>query len=153
MSKTVVNVLDQFRLLRCFNPDIPECVGFTFPKYSDKTFVTKVKVSFEQFKFAVQLFPLAIDNVKAEVTNALRSALSFEFSSPEFCFMRFSPKDINNFQKELGEMVAQHPTKHSVLLKSNEFFWKCVPQQSDQHNIFFPESTPVGKPEAYHISL
>jgi len=74
--------------------------------------------------------------VKAEVTNALRSALSFKFSSPEFCFIRFSPKDINNFQKELGEMVAQHLTRHSVLLKSNEFFWKCVPQQSDQHNMF-----------------
>jgi len=103
-----------------------------------------VKVSFEQFKFAVWMFPLAIDNVKAEVTNALRSALSFEFSSPEFCFMRFSPKDINNFQKELGEMVAQHPTRHSVLLKSNEFFWKCVPRQSDQHNIFSLNQRKLG---------
>lgn len=136
VSKTAVDVLDQFRLLRCFNPDIPECVGFTFPKYSDKTFVTKVKVSFEKFTFAVRLFPLAIDNVKAEVTNALRSALSFEFSSPQFCFMRFSRKDIDNVQNELRVMVAQHPTRHSVLLKSDKFFWKCVPRQHDQYNIY-----------------
>ena len=42
VSKTAVDVLDQFRLLCCFNPNIPECVGFTFPKYSIETFAIRV---------------------------------------------------------------------------------------------------------------
>ena len=98
VSKTAVDVLDQFRLLCCFNPNIPECVGFTFPKYSIETFVTKVKVSFEDFTFVVRLFPLTIDNVEAEVKDALRSVLNYEFSSPEFCFMRFHTKTSPKFR-------------------------------------------------------
>ena len=58
VSQTAVDVLDQLRLLRCFNANIAECVGFTFPKYptttaSNDSFVTKVSVSYESFQFAI----------------------------------------------------------------------------------------------------
>ena len=69
---TAADVIDQFRLLRCFDADVPECVGFTFPKYPTegndcKTCVTKVTASFEQYQFVVRLFPLEMGNVEGEV--------------------------------------------------------------------------------------
>ena len=35
VSQTAADVIDQLRLLRCFNENIQECVGFTFPEVSN----------------------------------------------------------------------------------------------------------------------
>ena len=116
VSKTAVDVLDQLRLLCCFNPNIQECVGFTFPKYVVKSLVTKVTVSFENIQFAIRLVPLKIGDVETEVRNALDRALSIQFDSPKFCFMCFSPEDLSIASNALQGTVVQYPTKHSILL-------------------------------------
>jgi len=109
LAKTAVVVLEQLRLLRCFNWNIPECVGFTFPKYSVKSFVTKVTVSFDidniQY-FVLRFMPVKKANVYTEVTNVLTSLLKYlppstVPSSPSFCFMRFSDDDLGRSSKEL----------------------------------------------------
>ena len=35
VAKTAVDIIDQLRLLRCFDSNITKCVGFTFPKFSN----------------------------------------------------------------------------------------------------------------------
>ena len=72
VAKTAMDLLDQLRLLRCFDRNIVQCIGFTFPKYpqglnNNKACVTKVIVSFESFRFVVRLFPLNISNVQKEI--------------------------------------------------------------------------------------
>lgn len=126
VSKTAVDVMDQLRLLGCFNAEIPECVRFTFPKYEAKTFVTKVTVSFdsENLIFVVHLVPLKIGDVQAEVTKAIKSALSLCFNDdPAFCFIRLSRADLCTVHKILPSGVTQHPTKHSIMPKSDAAFF------------------------------
>ena len=93
VSHTAANVLDQFRLLRCFNDNIKECIGFTFPKYptdksANKSCVTKVTISFKEYMFVIKLTPLKTADVKKEIITALLSAIKFEATpDPLFCFL------------------------------------------------------------------
>ena len=44
-------------------------------KAIEETYVTKVKVSFENIQFVIGLFPLKIESVKVEVLSAFETAL------------------------------------------------------------------------------
>ena len=90
---------------------------FTFPKYSAKTFVTKVTVSFEDIRFVV---PLKIGDVKAEVTNTLENDYTevWVFFSL-ILFHALFTSGIGNCSYSIGSKHhPQQPTKHSILLKS-----------------------------------
>lgn len=135
VSQTAADVLEQFRLLRCFNPNIRECVGFTFPKYATtesthKTCVTKVTVGFEDFQFVIRLTPLAKDEVQNEIQGACKAALKFQASYPEFSFLRLSTAEMSIAFEAFGvNDIEQHPSKHSIVLKSvsAKKFFKCIP--------------------------
>ena len=95
LLQTAADVIDQLRLLRCFNANITECVGFTFPKYAgngiqNESCVTKVCVSFENYRFNIQLSPLAIEEVKEEIEATLKKAMEFCAQLPFFSFINSS---------------------------------------------------------------
>ena len=64
VAKSVANLIDQLRLLRCFYPELYEVSGFVFPKLpkenadgsviSNLTCVTQVKVLWDNFRFKVK---------------------------------------------------------------------------------------------------
>ena len=155
VSQTAVDVLDQLRLLRCFSPNIQECVGFAFPKYGTRSVVTKVKVSFENFRFVIRLLPLTSTTVKENIINALSSAVSITFDpEPQFCFMRLSRKDLGIASTALRSSVEQCATKHSLLLKSEEAFWKCVPRLTERENINLLNLTvSLGQHNLHHVTV
>ena len=134
VSQTAIDLIDQFRLLRCFNRSIVQCVGFTFPKYSEdsapnKSCVTKVVVSFEMFEFVVRLFPLNISDVKKEIETALLAALVFCAERPQFCFLRLSDSDLQFVCDHLNiynRNLCQQSSKHSIVLRNGDVFWKHV---------------------------
>ena len=142
VSKTAADVLDQLRLLRCFDKDIEECVGFTFPKYptataGNETCVTKVTVSFKKFRFLVHLTPLQIGDVRTEIVRAIESALNFRPTHyPIFCFMHFSSEEVEEASRQLSNVpvsgLHQVPTKHSILLSNGDTFWKCIPRWTEK---------------------
>ena len=142
VSQTAMDVIDQLRLLCCFDQNIIQCTGFTFPKYpqgleSNKTCVTKVTVSFESFHFIVRIFPLNISNVQEEVKAALRRALDFHADrDPQFCFLRLSDREMDEVRDRLNDRrLVQHPTKHSILLKSDQVFWKHIPRLIEERKV------------------
>ena len=143
VSQTAVDLIDQFRLLRCFNQNISECVGFTFPKHPegsapDKFCVTKVVVSFERFKFVVRLFPLEISDVKKEIDTALSVALEFCAEHPQFCFLRLSDSDLQYVCDHLNvynQNLCQHSSKHTIVLRNGEVFWKHIPRTDQAMNL------------------
>ena len=63
VAKTIVVLIDQLRLLRCF---INGLVGFAFPKYDTDTCVTTVTVSSTDFTFDVRFLPLDKTCMKEE---------------------------------------------------------------------------------------
>ena len=70
---------------------------------------------------------------------ALETALKLQFDpDPVFCFMRLSRADLTLACHDLGvsrAIVTQHPTKHSILLKSDSVFWKCTPHLNERDNV------------------
>ena len=158
VSQTAVDVLEQLRLLRCFNRNIAECVGFTFPKYptdsdSHKTCVTKVTVRFQNFQFAVSLAPLELKSVRKEIQNTVLTALAFQADKhPKFNFIRLSDDDIRTASSKLEVTVKQHSSRHSILLEGDSTFWKCIPSLKENNNIQALNSIALHS-ETTHITL
>ena len=145
VSQTAVDVLDQLRLLRCLNPEVTHCVGFTFPKYATstdefKTCVTKVSVSFtcvKKMMFQVTFEPLKMENVQSEIEKAFTNVLGYLSSAEKPMkkyFMRLSCKELAEVSCALqvdGEFT-QIPTPHSLLFQSEEYVWKYLPNSLDR---------------------
>ena len=136
LAKTAADVIEQLRLLRCFNKNIEECVGFAFPKYEIKTCVTKVSVSFKKFKFVIQLQALCIEEVKSEIKETLKQAMEFHADSPVFSFMRLSDADIEIAKIAVKESVIQCNSRFSILLRNEARFFKLVPDLAESRNLF-----------------
>ena len=163
VAKTAVDVIDQLRLLRCFDANISKCVGFTFPKFSkdnieNKTCVTKVTVSFKDFKFCIHLSPLQISNVKSEIQEVVQGTKNFLFRyNPFLCFMRLSQKD----KMEIAGTFCVHPskveqveTRHCIILKTDDTFWKYIPRLSEFVNYgLFLEDMKIKCVKPKHMTL
>jgi len=100
VAKMADGVISQLRLLRCFNTTIDKFVGFTFPKFAssnshNRSFVTKVTVSFKNCQFEINLSTLSIQDVKKEIEVAVQVASTYRFErNPHFCFIRILTQDI-----------------------------------------------------------
>ena len=140
VSQTVTDVIDQLRLFRCFDTSINKCVGFTFPKFAsgnseNRTCVTKITVSFINCRFYIRLIPLLISEVKREIEIAVRGTTNFRFTfNPFLSFMRFSPQYIMEIADTFHVDVEQVRTRHSILLKSSDAFWKYIPSITEDRN-------------------
>ena len=151
VSQTAVDVLQQFRLLRCFNHNITECIGFTFPKYGTKSAVTKVRVCVELVELVVHLKPLKLTEVQHEIEQTLEHALRFTCAERMLCFLRLSPSEMHHIGICLGTEVIQQPTKHSILFKSRDdkWFYKFVPQANQRHTVIMVAEATRG---ALHVT-
>ena len=142
LSKTVADLIDQLRLLRCFNSEaIDKCVGFTFPTYptEEKQFlecVTVVTVMFKDFRFCVSMQKLSINQVQSTVSQALANASNFHAYEPSFCFIRFNKGELEKIATILSSRdVKQIASKHSILILSNNCYWKYIPQVYERENV------------------
>ena len=163
MVQTAADVIDQLRLLRCFDTSINQCVGFTFPKFSsdnseNRTCVTKVTVSFINCQFNIRLTPLHISNVKSEIEAAFQGTINFDFMfNPFLCFMRLSPQDIMEIAETFrvdSFKVEQVETRHSMLLKSDDTFWKFIPSTSEYVNFgLFLDDMQEAEAKPKHVVL
>ena len=132
--KTVSNVIDMFRNLRLYNPDLEKAVGFTLPKINYLEAVSKVVVSFEAdpLQFRVEACELNIDNVCVELLSATSEALKYfdkqKFLSPDSYFLRLSNNDINVVASAIGEnSLDQVRSAHSIILCNKEYYFKYYP--------------------------
>ena len=160
LLQTAADVIDQLRLLRCFNANITECVGFTFPKYAggndiqNKSCVTKVCVSFENYQFNIQLFPLAIEEVKEEIEATLKKAMEFCAKRPFFAFIRLSDADIEIAGTILKDKVFQVESRFSILLanKTNNTYYKHVTSMSESRRVE-RMNAELSKVDVKHVTL
>ena len=151
VSKTAVDVIDQLRLLRSFNPHIHECSGFTFPKYREPSFVTEVRVTFSGFRFKVSLQPLKREEVKERIDDVLKNNFSFHVSDPLLCFIRLSEDELKQMSDKFqAGSVKQKKSKHSIVVYDEDRFFKYAPTS------FYRETLGILKSEIKspkHISL
>lgn len=123
VCKTVSNVIDMFRLLRLYNKDVSDMIGFVFPRMETDTGVTKVTVKFDptNFCFKVHLDKIAITNVKKELILALTKAkdycgaMSATMSFPFFFKLSTNESDILQEKWGWNGTMTQVPTSHNML--------------------------------------
>ena len=163
VSQTAVDILDQFRVLRCIGGMPKEISGFTFPKYGEKTCVTKVKVRFvcnhhnSEFHFVITLHPLSIDSVGNEIKTALANNSEYCIRKYEYLrsFLRLREEELHELCETFGEEnLVQISTPHSIILLGNEVVYKLVPNPYEAMNLFnLKGSTRNSHPEytAIHI--
>ena len=105
------------------------------------------------------MFPIDLSSVKEEIEQALKTALDFHADwDPQFCFLRLSDSELGNLRDALNhQSLIQCPTKHSMLFKADEIFWKCIPQVKEgrrvlmlkfnvtnsQHIVLYSRAVPV----------
>ena len=160
---SAADVIDQLRLLRCFDANIRKCVGFTFPKFStdsaeNKTCIIKVTVSFKDFRFCIYLTPLPISNIKSEIQEAVQGTKNFLFRyNPFLCFMCLSQQDKMEIAGTFcihSSKIEQVKTRHCILLKSEDTFWKYIPCMSEFVNFgLFLEDMKIKHVNPKHILL
>jgi hypothetical protein len=77
----------------------------------------------------LRLFPLNISNVKKEIETALFAASEFCAECPKFVFLRLSDTDLQFVCDYLNDQnLSQQLSKHSIVIKSSEVFWKHIPR-------------------------
>ena len=55
IKKTLVGVINHFRILRAHNPSVLSCTGFAFPKKARRACVAKITVTFVDFTFIYRI--------------------------------------------------------------------------------------------------
>ena len=72
VKKAIINVIEQFRILRVYDTSVGSCVGYVFPRNLEVSCVTKVRVTFHNFMFTYTLQHLCKGEVKLDITAAIR---------------------------------------------------------------------------------
>ena len=128
LSKTVVDLIDQLRLLRNY-----KCTGFTFPDFSHKVCVTKVEVEWKDLSFCSTFTPLTSSNaVKTEVSLAISNSLQVcsgigSVQSAPF-FIPFSPIDLAEVGDKVSDRIERQVySRQTVVLEGEQYFWKYNP--------------------------
>ena len=158
IAKSVANLIDQLRLLRCYYPEFYEVYGFVFPKLPKKTAdgriisnsacVTQVKVLWDNFRFKVEFDILRKPDVEYTVKRIVENQLHHLMTPPsrdEHFFIRLSHQDIDRFRHQVNDSnieqltntneLEQIESKFSIILKSPRFFYKMIPRLVESYRM------------------
>ena len=148
VAKSVANLIDQLRLLRCFYPNVVKVSGFVFPKLPkinkegsviDKNLscVTQVEVCWENFHFQVRFKVLRKDRVSDTVKHVIEDQLNqlqVEPSEVDHFFIRLLPQDLALIAaiENNSEKLKQVQSKFSIIVKSPTTYYKVLPRVEER---------------------
>ena len=125
IQETILCMISQFCILRCFDDSISSCVGFTFPTIGRKFCVTKVFVHYDRLVFRCGLQLLDKVDVIHEIKSALKQQLP-QYNPAFYPYLiRLSRQELDLF----GVGATQVKTKSSLLVHSCDrtTYWKYAP--------------------------
>ena len=143
VCKTVVDLIDQLRLLRNYSTDISQCTGFTFPEFKGMECVAKVHVEWKDFSFHVDYTPLTLaDDVQSEVSQAITESLkNFDKITRREChrfFIALSDEELHLVGAHVGdEIQCQVCSRQSIVLQGTSHFWKYNPDPIEREKLLF----------------
>ena len=147
VAKSIANLIDQLRLLRCFYPNVVKVSGFVFPKLPkinsngsvvDKNLscVTQVEVHWENFHFQVRFKVLRKDMVSDTVKRVIEDQLSQLQVEPlkVHFFIRLLPQDLALIAaiENSSEEIEQVQSKFSIIVKSPATYYKVLPRVEER---------------------
>ena len=147
LCKTAVDLIDQLRLLRNYDPRINHCTGFTFPDFKSQVCVAKVLVEWKSFCFNISYTPLTSwGQVKTEVEQAIQESLEVctRIDTAALCDTFFIPLSSEDLQA-VGECVNRVYTderilhqvysRQSIVLEGEQYFWKYNPNGDEREKL------------------
>ena len=147
LCKTAVDLIDQLRLLRNYDPRINHCTGFTFPDFKSRVCVAKVLAEWKSFCFNISYTPLTSwGKVKTEVEQAIQESLEVctGIDTAALCDSFFIPLSSEDLQA-VGECVNRVYTderilhhvyaRQSIVLEGEHYFWKYNPNGDEREKL------------------
>lgn len=140
VAKSVANLIDQLRLLRCFYPKFDKVSGFVWPK-KYLTCVTQVDVHWEDFQFYVNFNVLEKTAVPGTVKQVIENQLDQLHTSPsqrnkQRFFARLAPEDLGKICALVGEndveQFEQVPSKFSIIVRTPKKYYKVLPREEEE---------------------
>lgn len=141
VAKSVANLIDQLRLLRCFYPKFDKVSGFVWPKRAKKSCVTQVDVHWEDFQFYVNFNVLEKTAVPGTVKQGIENQLDQLQTSPlqrkkECFFARLAPEDLGKICALVAEndveQFEQVPSKFSIIVRTPKKYYKVLPREEEE---------------------
>lgn len=131
VKKALIGAITHFRILRAYNSRAESCIAFAFPgnKPSQDSCVTKVIVSFVNFRFQYRFLLLKKDEVKPTIREILRQDWSCFSGIPDFSFfVRFSQEECDVFVP--GAVQVSSTTSSIVRNRECTKYWKFTKKES-----------------------
>ena len=125
VKKAVLGAIAHLRLLRARNSQAESCIAFAFPgnMQRQKSFVTKVTVSFVNFGFQYTFLPLGKNDVKPAIGEILRQDWSTFYGTPDFSyFIHLSQEECDVF--ESGAVQVNSFTSLVIRNRDSTKYWK-----------------------------
>ena len=145
VAKSVANLIDQLRLLRCFYPKLDKVSGFVWPKKAKVrkylTCVTQVDVHWEDFRFYVNFDVLEKTAVPGTVKQVIENQLVQLQTSPlqknkQRFFVRLGPEDLGRIcalvSENDAEKFEQVQSKFSIIVRSPRKYYKVLPREEEE---------------------
>ena len=144
VKKTLIGVINHFRILRAHNTSIMSCTGFAFPKKGKCSCVAKITVSFVDFAFVHTIEYLTNkDDVAGTITQVLEGNwfqnpipvppdIHFQY------FIRLSQQECDYLQSNLAP-IQQVESQNSILLRTTngtKYFKNHIDDPTTQFTIF-----------------
>jgi len=137
LAKLAFSLMNQLRLFRHINISINQCSGFVFPRQKEKTFVTKVNVTWvETFCFEFEFAALKKD----KVDNAVETVAIENFKNIKDCtvpsfryYMPLSRSDLDKF----GIDSVQVPSLCNVIVCNRNYYFKIYFNNKDIERVSY----------------
>ena len=146
VKKTLIGVINHFRILRAHNTLIMSCTGFAFPKKGKCSCVAKITVRFVDFTFVHTIEYLTNkDDVAGTITqgnwfqNPIQNPPDIHFQY----FIRLSQQECDSLQSNLAPIqqapIQQVESQNSILLRTTngtKYFKNHINDPTTEFKIF-----------------
>jgi hypothetical protein len=152
LKKTLIGVINHFRILRAHNPSVLSCTGFAFPKKAKKACVAKITVTFVDFTIIYRIEYLTRKEVVAGaitqvlmdrwLQNPIPSAADNDF----LYFLRLSQQDCDTLQLNLEQVTS----RSSILLRTRDkakYFKNHIEKHTEHFCVFASRNMTTGRAE------
>ena len=130
LKRTVINAIEQLRLMRAYDATVKSSVGYVFPN-AEASFVTKVEVKFEEFTFCCNYKAiLTREDVAADIGSHRSQWRSLSQQQPCYdYFIQLSTAECNEILPpglRSTQSMRQKKSKRSLLLhdQPGNAYWK-----------------------------
>lgn len=146
VAKAISNLIDIYRLLKIYTPDIPAVFAFVFPKIGTAHCVTQIECKFVANPpcFEVDTKPLNLGAVRIHILKVIKSSLlkfiqqaKLQTHINHSFFVRLSDPELEQFKEmvKATNTCTQVITSQSIVITDGWKYWKYIGQEMEAFRV------------------